>query len=130
MLPSRGRPGAPRRGLRSPRPPSRSRPRRLATPTRSWPDPKEGKGSRSLPDQMTSRERIFAALTMSALPDQVPVVPLLMTRGIREGGITVDVALRDGEAQAHAKMKAVDKFGGDVQIVGTDLFTPVECVEG
>jgi MtaA/CmuA family methyltransferase len=83
-----------------------------------------------MPDQMTSRERIFAALTMSSLPDQVPVVPLLMTRGIREGGITVDVALRDGEAQAHAKMKAVDKFGGDVQIVGTDLFTPVECVEG
>lgn len=83
-----------------------------------------------MPDQMTSRERIFAALTMSELPDQVPVVPLLMTRGIREGGITVDKALRDGEAQAHAKMKAVDKFGGDVMIVGTDLFTPVECVEG
>jgi MtaA/CmuA family methyltransferase len=83
-----------------------------------------------MPDQMTSRERIFAALTMSGLPDQVPVVPLLMTRGIREGGITVDKALRDGEAQAHAKMKAVDKFGGDVMIVGTDLFTPVECVPG
>jgi MtaA/CmuA family methyltransferase len=79
---------------------------------------------------MTSRERIFAALTMSGLPDQVPVVPLLMTRGIREGGITVDKALLDGEAQAHAKMKAVDKFGGDVMIVGTDLFTPVECVPG
>lgn len=83
-----------------------------------------------MPDQMTSRERIFAALTMQGLPDQVPVVPLLMARGIREGGITVDKALRDGEAQAHAKMKAVDKFGGDVQIVGTDLFTPVETVTG
>jgi MtaA/CmuA family methyltransferase len=83
-----------------------------------------------MPDQMTSRERIFAAITMGGLPDQVPVVPLLMTRGIREGGMTVDKALRDGEAQAHAKMKAVDKFGGDVMIVGTDLFTPVECVEG
>lgn len=83
-----------------------------------------------MPEQMTSRERIFAAITMSGLPDQVPVVPLLMARGIREGGITVDKALRDGEAQAHAKMKAVDKFGGDVMIVGTDLFTPVECVEG
>ncbi|CAN5241163.1 hypothetical protein BH09ACT8_BH09ACT8_22780 [soil metagenome] len=83
-----------------------------------------------MPDQMSSRERIFAAITMSGLPDQVPVVPLLMVRGIREGGITVDAALRDGEAQAHAKMKAVDKFGGDVMIVGTDLFTPVECVEG
>ncbi|HEY4459319.1 MAG TPA: MtaA/CmuA family methyltransferase [Pseudonocardiaceae bacterium] len=83
-----------------------------------------------MPDKMTSRERIFAALTMSGLPDQVPVVPLLMTRGIREGGITVDKALLDGEAQAHAKMKAVDKFGGDVMIVGTDLFTPVECVPG
>lgn len=81
-------------------------------------------------EQMTSRERIFAAITMSGLPDQVPVVPLLMTRGIREGGITVDQALRDGEAQAHAKMKAVDKFGGDVMIVGTDLFTPVETVDG
>jgi MtaA/CmuA family methyltransferase len=83
-----------------------------------------------MPDQMTSRERVFAAITMSALPDQVPVVPLLMTRGIREGGITVDKALRDGEAQAHAKMKAVDKFGGEVMIVGTDLFVPVECVTG
>jgi len=81
-------------------------------------------------EQMTSRERIFAAITMSELPDQVPVVPLLMARGIREGGITVDAALRDGEAQAHAKMKAVDKFGGDVMIVGTDLFTPVETVDG
>lgn len=81
-------------------------------------------------DQMSSRERVFAAVTRSALPDRLPVVPLLMTRGIREGGITVDVALRDGEAQAHAKMKAVEKFGGDVMIVGTDLFVPVECVPG
>jgi MtaA/CmuA family methyltransferase len=83
-----------------------------------------------MPEQMTSRERIFAALTMTALPDQVPVVPLLMARGIREGGITVDKALVDGVAQAHAKIKAVDKFGGDVMIVGTDLFTPVETVPG
>jgi MtaA/CmuA family methyltransferase len=80
--------------------------------------------------KMTSRERIFAALTMSELPDQVPCVPLLMTRGIREGGITCDVAQRDGAAQAAAKEKAVRKFGGDVIIVGTDLFTPVECVPG
>ncbi|OYW33218.1 MAG: methyltransferase [Rhizobiales bacterium 24-66-13] len=79
---------------------------------------------------MTSRERIFAAVTMTDLPDQVPVVPLLMARGIREGGITVDRALRDGEASAHAKAKALAKFGGDVIIAGTDLFTPVECVEG
>lgn len=83
-----------------------------------------------MPATMTSRERIFSALTMSQLPDQVPVVPLLMTRGIREGGVTVDKALRDGELQAHAKMKAVEKFGGDVMIVGTDLFTPVETIEG
>jgi MtaA/CmuA family methyltransferase len=79
---------------------------------------------------MTPRERMFAALTMSELPDQVPVVPLLMARGIREGGITVEKALRDGEASAHAKAKALKKFGGDVIIAGTDLFTPVECVEG
>ncbi|MCS0495652.1 MtaA/CmuA family methyltransferase [Ancylobacter sp. MQZ15Z-1] len=79
---------------------------------------------------MTSRERMFAAVTMTDLPDQVPCVPLLMARGIREGGITVDEALRDGEASAHAKAKALAKFGGDVIIAGTDLFTPVECVEG
>lgn len=83
-----------------------------------------------MPEQMTSRERIFAAITMSELPDQVPCVPLLMVRGIREGGIKASDALRDGELAAKAKMKAVDKFGGDVQIAGTDLFTPVECVEG
>lgn len=38
--------------------------------------------------------------------------------------------LLNGEAQAHAKKKALDKFGGDVIIAGTDLFTPVECVPG
>ena len=76
--------------------------------------------------KMSSRERIFAAITMKELPDQVPCVPLLMTRGIREGGITCDVAQRDGEAMAAAKIKAVQKFGGDVMIAGTDLFTPVE----
>ncbi|ACK86415.1 MtaA/CmuA family methyltransferase [Methylorubrum extorquens] len=80
--------------------------------------------------KMTSRERMFAAVTMTDLPDQVPCVPLLMARGIREGGITVDQALRDGEASAHAKAKALEKFGGDVIIAGTDLFTPVECVDG
>ncbi len=80
--------------------------------------------------KMTSRERVFAAVTMQGMPDQVPVVPLLMTRGIREGGVRVDEVLLDGEAQAHAKKKALDKFGGDVIIAGTDLFTPVECVDG
>lgn len=80
--------------------------------------------------KMSSRERMFAAVTMQTLPDQVPCVPLLMARGIREGGITVDQALRDGEASAHAKAKALKKFGGDVIIAGTDLFTPVECVDG
>ena len=30
-------------------------------------------------NKMTPRERLFAAVTMSTLPDQVPVVPLLMT---------------------------------------------------
>ncbi|MCB2188262.1 MAG: MtaA/CmuA family methyltransferase [Deltaproteobacteria bacterium] len=76
--------------------------------------------------KMTSRERVFAAVTMETLPDQVPVCPLLMTRGIREGGVRVDQVLLDGEAMAHAKIKAHEKFGGDVVIAGTDLFTPVE----
>ena len=78
--------------------------------------------------QMTSRERTFAAVTMKELPDQVPLIPLLMTRGIREGGVKVDEVLFDGEAQAHAKIKAHQKFGGDVIIAGTDLFTPVEVM--
>ncbi|MBB6469382.1 MtaA/CmuA family methyltransferase [Aminobacter lissarensis] len=80
--------------------------------------------------KMTSRERMFAAVTMQGLPDQVPCLPLLMARGIKEGGITVEKALRDGVASAQAKHKAQQKFGGDVIIAGTDLFTPVECVEG
>lgn len=76
--------------------------------------------------KMTSRERVFAAVTITSLPDQVPVCPLLMTRGIREGGVNVDDVLLNGEAQAKAKIKAHQKFGGDVVIAGTDLFTPVE----
>lgn len=76
--------------------------------------------------KMTSRERVFAAITMKELPDQLPVTPLLMTRGIREGGVRVDEVMLNGEAMAKAKIKAHQKFGGDVVIAGTDLFTPVE----
>ncbi|TYP58546.1 MtaA/CmuA family methyltransferase [Thermosediminibacter litoriperuensis] len=76
--------------------------------------------------KMTSRERVIAAVTMKELPDQVPVNPLLMTRGIREGGVRVDEVMFDGEAMARAKIKALQKFGGDVVLAGTDLFTPVE----
>ncbi|GAB6155527.1 hypothetical protein JCM17380_42780 [Desulfosporosinus burensis] len=76
--------------------------------------------------KMTSRERVFAAVTMQGLPDQLPVTPLLMTRGIREGGVKVNEVLLDGVAMAKAKIKAHQKFGGDVLIAGTDLFTPVE----
>ena len=75
---------------------------------------------------MTSRERVFAAVTMETLPDQLPVCALLMTRGIREGGVKVSDVLLDGEAMAYAKIKAQQKFGGDIVIAGTDLFTPVE----
>lgn len=80
--------------------------------------------------QMSSRERMFAAVTMKETPDQLPVVPLLMVRGIREAGVKVSDVLHDGEAQAHAKIKALERFGGDVVIAGTDLFTPVQCVDG
>jgi MtaA/CmuA family methyltransferase len=75
---------------------------------------------------MTGRERIFAAVTMSALPDQIPCIPLLLTRAIREGGTTCDVAQVNPEIMAAAKMKAVRKFGGDAILAGTDLFTPAE----
>lgn len=78
--------------------------------------------------KMTSRERVFAAVTMQGLPDQLPVTPLLMTRGIREGGVKVNEVLLDGVAMAKAKIKAHKKFGGDVLIAGTDLFTPVESL--
>ncbi|MDQ7097106.1 MtaA/CmuA family methyltransferase [Desulfosporosinus sp. PR] len=76
--------------------------------------------------KMSSRERVLAAVTMQGLPDQLPVTPLLMTRGIREGGVKVSEVLFDGVAMAKAKIKAHQKFGGDVVIAGTDLFTPVE----
>jgi len=75
---------------------------------------------------MTGRERIFAALQMQELPDQVPVTPLLLTRAIREGGVTADVAQRDPQLMADCKLKAHAKFGGDVVAAGTDLFIPVE----
>ena len=75
-------------------------------------------------ETMTSRERVFAALTMQELPDQVPVTPLLLTRGIREGGVTADVAQRNPQMMADCKLKAHEKFGGDVVAAGTDLFTP------
>jgi MtaA/CmuA family methyltransferase len=77
-------------------------------------------------EQMSSRERIFAALTRSELPDRLPCVPLLMTRALREGGVGCDVAQVDAEASAAAKILATERFGGDVIIAGTDLFTPVE----
>ncbi|MFN8629254.1 MAG: MtaA/CmuA family methyltransferase [Chloroflexota bacterium] len=77
---------------------------------------------------MTSRERVFAALTRAAVPDRLPVVPLLMARGIREGGITMVDAARDGRLSARAKAKALEVFGGDVVIAGTDLFNPVESL--
>jgi hypothetical protein len=32
-------------------------------------------------DSMSGRERVFAAIMMKELPDQVPVTPLLLTRG-------------------------------------------------
>lgn len=76
--------------------------------------------------KMTGRERSFAAVTMKSLPDQLPVNPLLLSRGIREGGVRVDQVLFDGEAQAKAKIKAHQKFGGDVVVAGTDILTPVE----
>lgn len=76
--------------------------------------------------KMTSRERVLAAVTRQGLPDQLPVTPLLMTRGIREGGVKVNEVLFDGAAMAQAKIKAHRKFGGDVVVAGTDLFTPVE----
>jgi MtaA/CmuA family methyltransferase len=75
---------------------------------------------------MTGRERVFAAVMMKELPDQVPVTPLLLTRGIREGGVTADVAQRNPEIMAACKLKAHEKFGGDVVAAGTDLFVPVE----
>jgi len=76
--------------------------------------------------KMTSRERAVVAVTMESLPDQVPVNPLLLSRGIREGGVRVDQVLFDGEAQARAKIKALEKFGGDVIVAGTDILVPVE----
>ena len=77
-------------------------------------------------EQMTGRERVFAAIMMKELPDRVPVVPLLLTRAIREGNTTVDVAQRNPQVMADCKLKAHAKFGGDVVAAGTDLFTPVE----
>lgn len=76
--------------------------------------------------KMTGRERAFTAVMMQQLPDQLPVNALLLTRGIREGGITCDVAQRDGEKMAHAKIAATKKFGGDVIVAGTDILVPVE----
>lgn len=75
---------------------------------------------------MSGRERLLAAIGMTELPDRVPCIPMLMTRGIREGGISCDVAQRDPEAMAAAKMRAVERFGGDAIIAGTDLFLSVE----
>lgn len=77
-------------------------------------------------ETMTGRERVFAAVTMSELPDRVPCAPLLLTRAIREGGTTCDVAQWNAQVMADCKLKAAEKFGGDVVVAGTDLFTPVE----
>ena len=65
--------------------------------------------------QMTSRERVFAAVTMTEQPDQVPVVPLLMTRGIREGGVRVDF---DNAQRAVTPGQSVVFYDGDVCLGG------------
>lgn len=76
--------------------------------------------------KMTGRERAFAAVTRETLPDQLPVNPVLQVRGIREGGLRVDEVIHDGEAVAMAKIKAHQKFGGDVVLAGLDILMPVE----
>jgi len=76
---------------------------------------------------MNGKERIFAVL-QNELPDQVPVIPILMTRAIRclPKNVSAAVCQKDAELMAQAKIFSSVKFGGDAIAAGTDLFLPVE----
>ncbi|MEZ4661571.1 MAG: MtaA/CmuA family methyltransferase [Caldilineaceae bacterium] len=79
-------------------------------------------------ETMSSPERIMAALQLQE-PDRLPVIPVLMTRAIKElkGATAVD-AHRNPEIMAAAKLKSLGKYGGDAVICGTDLFVEVETL--
>lgn len=76
---------------------------------------------------MNGKERVFAAV-LNQQPDQVPVIPIMMTRAIRNlpGNVSAKDCQRNAELMAQAKMATSAKFGGDAIIAGTDLFLPAE----
>ena len=78
-------------------------------------------------ETMSSLERVVAAVQLKQ-PDRVPVIPVLMTRAVKEIGARVDDALRDPELMAKAKIAAWEKYGGDAVVCGTDLFVEVEAL--
>ncbi len=78
-------------------------------------------------ETMTSLERVVAAVQLKQ-PDRVPVIPVLMTRALKEIGARADEAHRDPELMARAKIAAWEKYGGDAVVCGTDLFVEVEAL--
>lgn len=76
---------------------------------------------------MNGKERIFAAV-LNEQPDQVPIIPIMMTRAIRNlpGNVSAKDCQVNAELMAQAKMTTSAKFGGDAIIAGTDLFLPAE----
>ncbi|MEC4726556.1 MtaA/CmuA family methyltransferase [Shewanella sp. D64] len=77
--------------------------------------------------EMNGRERIFAAV-LNEQPDRVPIIPIMMTRAIRNlgGQVLADRCQREPEIMAKAKMVTSQMFGGDAIIAGTDLFLSAE----
>ncbi len=77
---------------------------------------------------MSSPERIVTCLQLKE-PDRLPVIPVLMTRAIRElDGVLASDAQHKPELMAAAKLKALAKYGGDAVVCGTDLFVEAEAL--
>ncbi|VAX20022.1 hypothetical protein MNBD_NITROSPINAE04-2722 [hydrothermal vent metagenome] len=77
--------------------------------------------------EMSSLERIVSAIKLEK-PDRVPVTTLAINRCLRVAGYTTKECLYDPEKMAKGKLAALERFGDDAVVAGTDLFVEPEAL--